>query len=111
MERGLGRLSIREHDRIGDPSIKTENDFVFGLLFGEQESRESLMSLLNAILRQDGIDPIVELRVIENKRLKKRIPDEKTGSLDIRAELASGEQINGEMQVANAKNMVKRRRS
>jgi predicted transposase/invertase (TIGR01784 family) len=88
--------------------LKPKNDFVFGRLFGEKESKESLISLLNAILRQNGNDPIVELKVIENKQLKKQLLNDKTGRLDIRAELESGEQINIEMQIANRHNMTKR---
>jgi predicted transposase/invertase (TIGR01784 family) len=88
--------------------LKPKNDFIFGRLFGEKESKESLIALLNAILRQDGLDPIVQLKVIDNKQLKKLMMGEKTGSLDIRADLASGEQINIEMQIANRNNMIQR---
>ncbi|MFD0672367.1 PD-(D/E)XK nuclease family transposase [Cohnella sp. GCM10027633] len=34
--------------------LKPKNDFVFGKLFGAQESKRSLLTLLNAILREDG---------------------------------------------------------
>ncbi|MCD9020325.1 Rpn family recombination-promoting nuclease/putative transposase [Cohnella silvisoli] len=88
--------------------LKPKNDFIFGCLFGEKASKDSLMALLNAILRQDGSDPIIGLKVIENKQLKKDMLSDKTGRLDIRAELASGEQINVEMQMLNRYNMVKR---
>jgi predicted transposase/invertase (TIGR01784 family) len=88
--------------------LKPKNDFVFGLLFGEEDSKESLISLLNAILGREGQEPVTDLRIIENKQLKKRMLSEKTGRLDIRAELAGGEQINVEMQLANGHNMVKR---
>ncbi len=67
-----------------------------------------MKALLNAILRQDGLNPIVKLKVIENKQLKKDMLSDKTGRLDIRAELASGEQINIEMQMINQNNRVKR---
>ncbi|MCD9023881.1 Rpn family recombination-promoting nuclease/putative transposase [Cohnella silvisoli] len=88
--------------------LKPKNDFIFGRLFGEEESKESLIALLNAILRQEKQEQIVDLTVIENKQLKKIMFDEKTGRLDIRADLASGEQINIEMQVVNQYNMIKR---
>ncbi len=88
--------------------LKPKNDFIFQRLFGERESKGNLIALLNAILKQDGLDPIVELSVLENKELKKLLFSEKTGRLDIRAELASGEQINVEMQIANKHNMEKR---
>jgi len=88
--------------------LKPKNDFVFGRLFGEKESKESLIALLNAILRKNGSEPIVELKVIENKQLKKLVMDEKAGSLDIRAELENGEQVNVEMQIVNHYNMIKR---
>jgi hypothetical protein len=54
------------------------------------------------------MDQIIALKVIENKQLKKEMLNDKTGRLDIRAELASGEQINIEMQMVNRHNMVKR---
>jgi predicted transposase/invertase (TIGR01784 family) len=88
--------------------LKPKNDFVFGRLFGEKESKDSLISLLNAILRKNGQEAIADLKIIENKQLRKMILDEKTGSLDIRAELASGEQVNIEMQMVNRYNMVRR---
>ncbi|WP_135546830.1 Rpn family recombination-promoting nuclease/putative transposase [Paenibacillus cymbidii] len=89
-------------------SLKPKNDFVFGKLFGEPDSRDSLKALLNAILRQDGREPIAEIVVIENRTLDRWRPEDKLGSLDILAELASGEQVNVEMQVANPYNMIPR---
>ena len=88
--------------------LKPKNDFVFGRLFGARESKESLRALLNAILRQDGQEPIVDLDVKEQKKLDKLTFDEKTGILDIRAELASGEQVNIEMQMTKKGNMIPR---
>ncbi|XID91693.1 Rpn family recombination-promoting nuclease/putative transposase [Paenibacillaceae bacterium WGS1546] len=88
--------------------LKPKNDFVFGRLFGAQESKESLIALLNAILRQDGSAPIVEITIVGNRTLEKTMLNDKTGSLDILAILEGGERVNIEMQVVNPYNMVQR---
>ncbi|XID96262.1 Rpn family recombination-promoting nuclease/putative transposase [Paenibacillaceae bacterium WGS1546] len=73
-----------------------------------QESKESLIALLNAILRQDGSAPIVELSIVGDRTLEKTMLNDKTGSLDILAILEGGERVNIEMQVVNPYNMVQR---
>ena len=51
--------------------LKPTNDFIFQKLFGEKESKNSLISLLNAILKPDTEEELVDLNVIENKQLSK----------------------------------------
>lgn len=86
--------------------LKPRNDFVFQRLFGELETKDSLISLLNAILRLD--DQIVDLTVIDNKQLTKDFIDDKTGRLDIRAETMDHLQIDIEMQLTDQANMPRR---
>lgn len=88
--------------------LKPKNDFIFARLFGEQETKDNLIALLNAILRLEGNAKIVDLTVIDNKQLEKEFIDDKTGRLDVRAETYSGEQIDIEMQLTNQHNMTKR---
>ncbi|AXF56556.1 Rpn family recombination-promoting nuclease/putative transposase [Salicibibacter kimchii] len=88
--------------------LKPKNDFIFKRLFGEQETKESLISLLNAIMRLEGSDQIVDLTVIENKELLKENIEDKTGRLDVRAETKGAMLIDVEVQLRNQKNMVKR---
>lgn len=88
--------------------LKPKNDFIFQRLFGEQETEESLISLLNAILKLQGEQRIVSLMVIENKQLSKKLIDDKTGRLDVRAETANRVQINIEVQLTDYRNMPRR---
>ncbi|AXF56553.1 Rpn family recombination-promoting nuclease/putative transposase [Salicibibacter kimchii] len=88
--------------------LKPKNDFIFKRLFGEQETKESLISLLNAIMRLEGSDQIVDLTVIENKELLKENFDDKTGRLDVRAETIGKMQIDVEIQLQNQGDMIRR---
>jgi hypothetical protein len=66
--------------------MKPKNDFIFQKLFGEEESKSSLISLLNAILGLEGEKRIRKLQVKDNKQLQKETVDDNTGRLDIYAE-------------------------
>lgn len=88
--------------------LKPKNDFIFQKLFGEQDSKDSLIALLNAILRLEGSKRITDLLVIDNKQLDKQLIDDKTGRLDVRAETLDGVQIDIEIQLANQRNMPRR---
>lgn len=83
------------------------NDFIFQRLFGEEETKDSLIALLNAILQLKGKEKITIVELL-SKDLHKKMYREKTGRLDIRAETDNGMQINIEVQLANTGNMVKR---
>ncbi|MBO9606388.1 MAG: Rpn family recombination-promoting nuclease/putative transposase [Paenibacillaceae bacterium] len=89
--------------------LRPKNDFIFQRLFGERETKESLISLLNAILRLEDHRRIVDLTVVEkNKELLKELVTDKTGRLDIRAETLDQVQINIEVQLIDRQNMIKR---
>jgi predicted transposase/invertase (TIGR01784 family) len=79
------------------------NDFLFKKLFGDENDKELLIGLLNAILKIE----IVELS-IENEKLDRFKQEEKLGILDIKAKLMNGEKINIEVQLLNQKNMIQR---
>lgn len=66
------------------------------------------MSLLNAILRLKGTDRIIDLTVMDNKQLTKKLLEDKTGRLDVRAETADRVQINIELQLTDYHNMPRR---
>ncbi|MEX2460271.1 MAG: Rpn family recombination-promoting nuclease/putative transposase [Paenibacillaceae bacterium] len=87
---------------------KPKNDLMFQLLFGSEENKDILISLLNAVLYLEGAARIVDLTVITNKELNPEWIDDKTGRLDVRAETSDNQQFDIEMQVVNQKNMVRR---
>jgi predicted transposase/invertase (TIGR01784 family) len=89
-------------------SLKPKNDLIFQLLFGNENDKECLISLLNAILRLEGEARIIDLTIITNKELAQEWIDDKTGRLDVRAETRDNQQFDIEMQLANQKNMARR---
>jgi predicted transposase/invertase (TIGR01784 family) len=88
--------------------LKPTNDFIFKRLFGEVESKENLISLLNAILKLPEDNRLKDITVIENKELVKELIDDKTGRLDVRAETLDNTQIDVEIQLIDQKNIVER---
>jgi len=77
--------------RTLDPKL----DIVFWMLFGEERNRALLISLLNAVLRPRV--PIEGVEVLSSEPEKSMVGD-KTIALDVRLSLASGEQVDIEMQ-------------
>lgn len=88
--------------------LKPKNDFLFKRLFGEEESKELLIALLNAILYPTSKKKIANLTLIENKELVGLHVDDKTGRLDIRCEIDDGQQIDIEVQIARQSYMDNR---
>ena len=88
--------------------LKPTNDFIFQRLFGEVESKENLISLLNAILKLPENNKLKDITVIENKELVKELINDKTGRLDVRAETLDNTQIDIEIQLIDQKNIVER---
>lgn len=88
--------------------LKPTNDFIFKRLFGEVESKENLISLLNAILKLPEDNKLKDITVIENKELVKELINDKTGRLDVRAETLDNTQIDIEIQLIDQKNIVER---
>ncbi len=85
--------------------MKPSIDFVFKKLFGSEESKESLISLLNAIIKSDS--PIQDVEILNND-LDKEHPNAKFSRLDIKAKTDKGDFINIEIQVRDEYNMVQR---
>jgi len=85
--------------------MKPSIDFVFKKLFGAEESKESLISLLNAIIKSDS--PIINVEILNND-LNKEHNEGKFSRLDIKAKTDKGELINIEIQVKNEYNMIQR---
>ncbi len=84
------------------------NDYFFKRLFGEEESKDNLIAILNAILNKDDCCKLTTLEIIENKELTKKMIDDKMSRLDILAKTADGMQINIEVQLLNQNNMDQR---
>jgi len=61
------------------------NDFVFKKIFGSNENKDLLISLLNAILDPSDRDKLIDLEVVEENQLTKDMIYEKTGRLDVKA--------------------------
>jgi predicted transposase/invertase (TIGR01784 family) len=88
--------------------LKVKNDFIFQKIFGQNEHKEILISFLNAVLALEAEQKLTDIEIMENTRLKKDNIDDKLGILDIRARVATGEQINIEIQLVNQYNMDQR---
>jgi len=88
-----------------DPKI----DFIFKHIFGRQDNRDILAAFLNAILNLSG-PSLITAEGIEllNPFLLQESFDDKSGILDIRARLASGKQLNIEIQLASRRDMAER---
>jgi predicted transposase/invertase (TIGR01784 family) len=74
-----------------DPKL----DIVFWMLFGAEQNRALLLSLLNAVLKPAG--PILAAEVRHSQPERSGV-DDKSIALDLRVRLSSGEQIDVEMQ-------------
>ena len=85
--------------------MKPSMDFVFKRLFGAEESKDSLISLLNAIIKSDS--PIKDIE-LKSPDLEKQHIGDKFCRLDIKAKTDKGELINIEIQVRDEYNMVQR---
>ena len=88
--------------------LSPKNDFVFISLFGKEEHKDLLISLLNAILDLRDEAQLREIEIVKNLQLSQERLEEKTGVLDIRARTVAGTEINIEIQVLNQFNMEKR---
>ena len=88
--------------------LKPINDFIFKKVFGEEESKDSLIAFLNAVLNLKDEKRLATIEIIENKELISELIENKTSRLDVRARTADGTQLNIEVQLTDQKNMDKR---
>ncbi|MBR1944380.1 MAG: Rpn family recombination-promoting nuclease/putative transposase, partial [Alphaproteobacteria bacterium] len=70
-------------------------DFVFKRIFGQDDSKKSLISLLNAILNGN---PFIKDVTILNTETQKEDPNSKASRLDIEAVTDTGTIVNVELQ-------------
>lgn len=77
-----------------DPKV----DYAFKHVFGQEQSKSALMSLLDAVLQPTAGQHIASLELL-NPFNDKEAPDDKLSVLDIKARDQSGRQFNVEMQM------------
>ncbi|BFH16158.1 Rpn family recombination-promoting nuclease/putative transposase [Paenibacillus melissococcoides] len=90
---------MRVADRQQTERLNPKNDFLFKRLFGEEEGKPLLISLLNAILRRDGVRQITDVSILEDTKLARELVEDKEAVLDILCEVDGREKVNVEMQV------------
>jgi len=86
--------------------INPKTDFAFKKIFGSEQSKDILISFLNAML-YDGKETIADLTII-NPYQAPRLRGLKDTYLDVKAELADRKRVIIEMQVLNAEGFEKR---
>ncbi|HET6879081.1 MAG TPA: Rpn family recombination-promoting nuclease/putative transposase [Pirellulales bacterium] len=77
-----------------DPKV----DYAFKHVFGREESKPALISLLDAVLQPTAGQHIASLELL-NPFNDRETPDDKTSVLDIKARDETGRQFNVEMQL------------
>lgn len=88
------------------PYINPKTDFAFKKIFGSTQSKDILLSFLNALL-YDGQQRIVDLSIIDPYQAP-RIEGIKDSYLDVKAQLEDGRTVIIEMQVLNVVGFKKR---
>ena len=80
--------------------INPRVDFAFKLIFGNEENKDILLSLLNSILEDYQDSPIKEIKLL-NPYNQKEFEKDKLTILDIKAKSEKGEYYNIEVQIAD----------
>jgi predicted transposase/invertase (TIGR01784 family) len=86
--------------------INPKTDFAFKKIFGSEQSKDILISFLNAILYEE--QPIIEDLEILNPYLAPKIRGVKDTYLDVRAKITGNKTVIIEMQVLNVESFEKR---
>jgi predicted transposase/invertase (TIGR01784 family) len=86
--------------------INPKTDFAFKKIFGSEQSKDILISFLNALLYEAR--PVIEDLQILNPYLAPRIRGVKDTYLDVKAKLQDGTTVIIEMQVLNVEGFEKR---
>ncbi len=86
--------------------INPKTDYAFKKIFGSSESKDILISFLNAII-YDGNPTIEDLEIID-PNLPPRVEGLKDSSLDVKAKLSDGTLVIIEMQVLNVESFGQR---
>ena len=87
--------------RLFDPKV----DYVFKILFGDEDDKSMLISLLNAILKGK---PTIKDLILNNTDIPKILKDNKSCKLDILATSDEGIKFNIEMQCKKTKDIINR---
>ena len=87
--------------RLFDPKV----DYVFKILFGDENDKSMLISLLNAILKGK---PTIRDLILNNTDIPKILKDNKSCKLDILATSDEGIKFNIEMQCKKTKDIINR---
>ena len=91
---------MKKNNSILSPKL----DVVFQILFGEVGSEKITKDLLNCILEEE----IHSVDLNQNIVLRRELPEDKMGVVDILAKLNDNEYCNIEMQMTDKKDLVKR---
>ena len=62
--------------------LKVKNDLIFQKLFGRQDSKESLVSLINSVLQLDEEHKIEDVNVIEQAQQEELKEEDIQGKVD-----------------------------
>ncbi|MHB1683957.1 MAG: Rpn family recombination-promoting nuclease/putative transposase [Bacilli bacterium] len=82
-------------------------DYAFKRLFGQSQGADLLVAFLNAVLKREGADRIVQVE-FHNTEFPSKDAQDKTVRLDVLARTNTDEWIDVEVQVAPQKSLVKR---
>ncbi|WP_445171528.1 Rpn family recombination-promoting nuclease/putative transposase, partial [Microcoleus sp.] len=86
--------------------INPKTDYAFKKIFGSSESKDILISFLNALI-YEGNSTIEDLEII-NPNLPPKLEGLKDSYLDVKAKLSDGTLVIIEMQVLNVQSFGKR---
>ena len=81
------------------------SDYIFKLVFGREENKDLLISLLNAIFKGN---PHVEDITLQNSEISKILKNNKTIHLDVRAKVGEQEYVDVEIQCRNTGDIIER---
>ena len=98
-------MSYEENNTKGKRKILSPKlDVVFQILFGEVGSERITKDLLSTVLDEK----IEDINLNENIVLRREIPDDKMGVVDVLAKINGNEYCNIELQLIDRKNIIKR---
>ena len=89
-------------------NIKPTDDFIFKRIFGVEESKDILISFLNALFKEyEYLPNIKNIKFSNNENIKDDL-ENKDSRLDIKATTDSGNAINIEVQTTDTGNLINR---
>jgi predicted transposase/invertase (TIGR01784 family) len=88
--------------------VKPSNDYIFKLIFGDENDKDILISFLNALFKEYDFLPYIEDIEIKNSETIKKYDEEKQGRLDIKAKIDNDTYVNIEMQTKDYSDVMDR---